>query len=163
MFQHFGTVAVAAAIALTGTAAASASPRAAGAAAATEHVQIMSTSTKSAPQVVIASGVFTAAGHARLGSAAVGKLVFPGGTIKVSHKPAKSSQHFNPATCLSSISQSGTYKLLSGTRRYAGLRGHGTYRLSVLIVAARVHGTCSSAKPPVAEQELLELTGPAHL
>ena len=29
-------------------------------------------------------------------------------------------------------------------------------------MAARVHGACSSAKPPVAQQELLQLSGPVR-
>ena len=51
---------------------------------------------------------------------------------------------------------------MRGTGRYAGISGHGTYQLSLEIVAARVHGACSSAKPPVAQQELLRLAGPVQ-
>ena len=105
----------------------------------------------------------TAAGQARVGDARGGTIAFPGGTIVLSHRSAKSSSHFYPAGCLSLISQSGSYRIVRGTGRYAGISGHGTYQLSLEIVAARVHGGCSSAKPPVAQQELLRLAGPVRM
>jgi hypothetical protein len=146
---------------VSGVTAASASPAAPRAASGTEYVQIMSTSA-AGPASAIARGVFTAAGQARLGDARVGTIVFPGGTVVLSHRPGKGSSRFYPGACLSLISQSGTYQIVRGTGRYAGISGHGTYQLSLEIVAARVHGACSSAKPPVAQQELLLLAGPVR-
>jgi hypothetical protein len=146
---------------VSGVTAASASPAAPRAASGTEYVQVMSTSA-AGPASAIARGVFTAAGQARLGDARVGTIVFPGGTVVLSHRPGKGSSRFYPGACLSLISQSGTYQIVRGTGRYAGISGHGTYQLSLEIVAARVHGACSSAKPPVAQQELLLLAGPVR-
>ena len=146
---------------VSGVTAASASPAALRAASGTEYVQVMSTSA-AGPASAIARGVFTAAGQARLGDARVGTIVFPGGTVVLSHRPGKGSSRFYPGACLSLISQSGTYQIVRGTGRYAGISGHGTYQLSLEIVAARVHGACSSAKPPVAQQELLLLAGPVR-
>jgi glucose/arabinose dehydrogenase len=162
------TVAAAAAaavstLALLAAGSASASASSSGAArTGTEHVQIMSTS-PTAPATSIASGLFTTAGRAELGNAPVGKLVFPAGTISVAHKPGRTSQHLNLSTCLNSISQTGTYQIRGGTGRYAHVSGHGTYRLSLLFIAARVAGHCSQSKPPTAYQELLQLSGPARL
>jgi hypothetical protein len=147
---------------VTGVTAASASPAAPRAASGTEYVQIMSASTTPGPDSAIARGVFTASGQARLGDARVGTIVFPGGTVVLSHRPSKGSSRFYPRACLSLVSQSGTYQIVRGTGRYAGISGHGTYQLSLEIVAARVHGACSSAKPPVAQQELLLLAGPVR-
>jgi hypothetical protein len=141
---------------VTGVTAASASQAAA---SGTEYVQIMSASTTPGPASAIARGVFAAGGQAQLGDASRGTIVFPGGTVVLSHRPGRSSSHFYPGGCLSLISQSGTYQIVRGTGRYAGISGHGTYQLSLEIVAARVHGACSSAKPPVAQQELLLLAG----
>ena len=146
---------------VSGVTAASASPAAPRAASGTEYVQVMSTSA-AGPASAIARGVFTAAGQASLGDARVGTIVFPGGTVVLSHRPGKGSSRFYPGACLSLISQSGTYQIVRGTGRYAGISGHGTYQLSLEIVAARVHGACSSAKPPVAQQELLLLAGPVR-
>jgi hypothetical protein len=69
----------------------------------------------------------------------------------------------DPRTCLDVISQPGTYQITAGTGRYAGISGDGTYQLSLIFVAGRSHGQCSSAKPPVARQELLRLSGPVRL
>jgi hypothetical protein len=149
--------------AATGVTAASAAPAAPRAASGTEYVQIMSASTAPGPASAIARGVFAAGGQARVGDARGGTITFPGGTIVLSHRPGKSSSHFYPAGCLSLISQSGSYRIVRGTGRYAGISGHGTYQLSLEIVAARVHGGCSSAKPPVAQQELLRLAGPVRM
>jgi len=146
---------------VTGVTAASASPAIPRAASGTEYVQIMSTSA-AGPASAIARGVFAAGGQAQLGDAKAGTITFPGGTIVLSHRPGKSSSRFFPGGCLSLISQSGSYQIVRGTGRYAGISGHGTYQLSLEMIAARVHGDCSSAKPPVAQQELLQLSGPVR-
>ena len=156
----------AAAVAITATAgvtAASAAPAATHAASGTEYIQVMSTATgSSGPASAIARGVFTAAGQARLGGARAGTITFPGGTIVLSHRPGRGSSRFYPASCLSLISQSGSYRIVRGTGRYAGISGHGTYQLSLQIIAARAGGHCSSARPPLAQQELLRLAGPVR-
>jgi hypothetical protein len=159
----FILAATAAATAATvGISAASAAPAASRAASGTEYIQVMSVSTGPGPASVIARGVFTAAGQTRLGDAKTSTITFPGGTIVLSHREAHGSQHFSPASCLSLISQSGRYQIVRGTGRYAGISGHGTYQLSLEIVAARVHGQCSPARPPLAQQELLRLSGPVR-
>ena len=155
---------VTAAIAATGVTAASASPAAPRAASGTEYIQVMSTAPAApGPASAIARGVFTAGGLARLGNARVGTIAFGGGTIVLSHHARHGSSQFDPKGCLSVVSQSGTYQIVRGTGRYAGISGHGTYQLSLEIVAARAHGGCSSVQPPVAQQELLRLAGPVRL
>ena len=58
----------------------------------------------------------------------------------------------------------GTYKLKSGTGAYAGIRGHGRYRLSILAVAARnANGRCSQRKAPVSWEQIIKAHGPVHL
>jgi hypothetical protein len=168
MLKHRRLVlAAATAIAVTGTVAgvtaASASPRTHQAVWRTEYVQIMSASTAPGPASAIARGAFAAAGEANLGDARVGKIVFPGGTIELSHQAAHGTSEVDPRACLSVISQPGTYRITGGTGRYAGIRGHGTYQLSLEVIAARSHGQCSSTKPPIAQQKLLRLSGPVRL
>ena len=165
MRRPFKLVLAAAAAAITtaaGVTAASAAPTATHAAAGTEYFQVMSTATAPGPASVIARGVFAAGGKVRLGDAKVSTITFPGGTIVLSHRPARNSSRFYPAGCLSLISQSGSYRIVRGTGRYAGISGHGTYQLSLEIVAARAGGRCSSARPPLAQQELLRLSGPVR-
>jgi hypothetical protein len=146
----------------TGVTAASAAPAARPAASGTEYIQVMSASVAPGPASVIARGVFTAAGQTQLGNAKVSTIRFPGGTIVLSHRQAHGSERFSPASCLSLVSQSGSYRIVRGTGRYAGISGHGTYQLSLEIVAARAGGRCSSVKPPLAQQELLRLSGPVR-
>src|ERR1700730_1842337 len=148
---------------VTGFTVASASPGTPQAASGTEYVQVMSASTTPGPASAIARGVFTAAGQARLGNARIGTIVFPGGTIVLSHHADGGTSQFDPRTCLSVISESGTYQIVGGTGRYAEISGHGRYQLSLEIVAARAHGDCSSAQPPVAQQELLRLPARARI
>ncbi|HEY1323375.1 MAG TPA: hypothetical protein VGF32_24165, partial [Streptosporangiaceae bacterium] len=124
-------------ITATGVTVASAAPAAA---SGTEYIQVMSASVAPGPASAIARGVFTAVGQARLGGARAGTIRFPGGTIVLNHRPAKGSSRFYPAGCLSVISQSGSYRIVRGTGRYAGISGHGTYQLSLEIVAARAGG-----------------------
>lgn len=159
--------AVAAAVAVSsgvtaGVTAASAVPTASHATSGTEYIQVMSASVAPGPASVIARGVFAAAGQVQLGAARVDTIAFPGGTIVLSHRPARSSSRFYPGGCLSVIGQSGSYRVVRGTGRYAGISGHGTYRLGLEIVAARVGGRCSSARPPLGQQELLRLSGPVR-
>lgn len=149
-----------ASLAVTGASAASASQGTQLGASGTESIQIMSAATTPGPASAIARGVFGAAGLAYLGDARVGRIVFPGGTITISHQAGRGTSHFYPGACLSVISQPGTYRIVGGSGKYAGISGHGTYQLSLEIVAARAHGACSEDKPPVAQQELLRLSGP---
>jgi hypothetical protein len=155
-------VAAAGAIAVTGATAASAAPRVQPPASGNEHLQIMSTSTTSSRASAIAYGAFTAAGTAKLDSAPVGTIAFPGGTIKISHHPGKGTMRFSPETCLTVIRQPGTYTITGGTGKYTGITGHGSYQLSLTFIASRTAGKCSTGIPPVGQQELLRLTGPVH-
>jgi hypothetical protein len=155
-------IATAAGVTAAGVTAASAAPTAGRSASGTEYIQVMSASVAPGPASVIARGVFTAAGQVRLGNANLSTIRFPGGTIVLSHRQAHGSERFSPASCLSLVSQSGSYRIVRGTGRYAGISGHGTYQLSLEIVAARAGGRCSSVKPPVAQQELLRLSGPVR-
>ncbi len=159
----FALAAAAATITATaGITAASAAPTASRTASGTEYIPVMSASVKPGPASAIARGVFAAAGQARLGDARTATITFPGGTIVLSHRQVTGSSRFYPGGCLSVVSQTGSYRIVRGTGRYAGISGHGTYQLSLEIVAARVGGHCSSARPPQGQQELLRLSGPVR-
>lgn len=144
--------------------AASAAPAAVRAATrGTEHFQLMTTSPTSPTSTVIATGVFTAGGVDHQGGK-TDKIVFPDGTFKIRHFKGHGKQSFNPSTCLMTIRQHGRYKVKSGTGAYAGIRGHGRYRLSILAVAARnANGKCSQRKPPVAWEQVIKARGPVRL
>ena len=155
--------AAAAAIAVTSVTAASASPHGHGVVSGTEYIQIMSASTTPGPASAIAHGAFTAAGEAYLGDAKLGRIVFPAGTIVLSHESGNGSSQFNPRTCLAILNQPGTYTIVGGTGRYAEIRGYGKYQLSLEFIAGGSNGKCSLARGPVAQQELIRLSGPVRL
>jgi len=51
-----------------------------------------------------------------------------------------------------------------GTGKYKSISGHGTYQLSLLLLAARnAKGACSQTKAPLGYQEVIKGTGPVHL
>jgi hypothetical protein len=163
-------IAAAAAIAATGAiaisgvttaTAAPASPRAA--VTGTEHFQLMSTSATSNTASVIAHGVFTGAALDHMARHNLGKFVFSNGTIAIRHSNGTGTHSFNPRTCLLTTNVRGTYKVLGGTGKYAGISGHGAYQLSILGIGAKSGGKCSKAKPPVAFQELIRASGPVKL
>jgi hypothetical protein len=168
LFRMRYTAAVVAAaattLALTGAAASAGAAVSGTAASGTEHFQLMSTSATATTAPVIAYGVFTGVAVDHTGNK-VDTFVFSNGTFKVRHTPAKhgSRQHFNPRTCLFQLSQHGTYKLLSGTGKYAGITGHGTYQLTILFIGAKSNGKCSQSLPPLAFQQQIKAVGPVHL
>jgi hypothetical protein len=157
-----GSMLAAGAIALSGTLAATAAPSSSSA-PGIEHFQFMSTSATATRDTVIAHGVFTAGGVDITTSNTTDTLKFPNGTIRLRHSPGTGPQSFNPHTCLITVHQHGTYTLRSGTGKYAGISGHGKYRLDILAVGARSHGKCTQKKPPVTFELIIRASGPAHL
>ncbi len=157
-------VAVAGAVAATGLTVASASQGAGAASSGFEHFQLMNaTVANNAPSSIIARGVFTAGGVDHPGNK-VDTVVFPNGTFKIAHSGGTGTPRFNPQTCLSTITLNGTYRLSGGTGAYAGISGHGIYRLNILIVAARNSaGKCSNKLPPTAFQQIIKAQGPVSL
>lgn len=139
-----------------------AAPPASPAIAGTEHFQLVATNPSSSTAPVIAYGLFTGAAVDHQGNR-VDRFVFRNGSFKVRHSPGKGPQSFNPKTCLMTISQHGTYKIIGGTGRYAGITGHGIYHVTLLLIAARSKGKCSQSKPPVAFQQIIRASGPVTL
>ena len=159
-----GSTLAAGAIAVSGIVAAAAAPHTAQArTSGIERFQLMSTDPTGAKTTVIARGVFTAGGVDITTSNTTDTFKFPNGTIRIRHSPGTGPQSFNPRTCLTTVHQHGTYRLLGGTGKYAGISGHGTFRLDVLAVGARSHGKCTQNKPPVALEQIVRASGPVHL
>jgi hypothetical protein len=129
----------------------------------TENFQLMSTSGNTNTSSIIASGVFTAPGADHEGANNMAKFVFANGTVSLKHSNGTGTQHFDPKTCLLTISQHGTYRLLSGTGKYAGITGSGKYQLSILAIGAKSGGKCVQNKPPAAFHQVINASGPASL
>jgi hypothetical protein len=155
-------IAAAATTAATASALWLAVPAGAASVSGTENFQIMTTSATAKTASLIATGVFTAGGTAST-SGKVSTFAFPTGTFKVAHSKGTGPQTFNPKTCLLTVSQKGTFALSGGTGAYKGISGKGTYKLSILAIAARVGGKCSMKKPPVAYQQVIKATGTVKL
>ncbi len=148
--------------ALPGASAAQAHTRPA--ASGTEHFRLLTGGEDTNGAPVIATGLFTAGGRDHVVSNSTDKFVFPNGTITVKHVNGKGSQSFSTRTCLARISGPGTYRLVRGTGAYAGITGHGRFRLNILIVAARNgSGKCSKKMAPAAAQLEIQASGPASL
>jgi hypothetical protein len=159
-----GVVAVAGAMAATGLTAASASQVGAPGSSGFEHFQLVNASVaNNAPSSIIARGVFTAGGVDHPGNT-VDTAVFPNGTFKIAHSGGTGTPRFNPRTCLGVITLNGTYRLSGGTGAYAGISGHGIYRLNIQTVAARNSaGKCSNKLPALAFQQIITAQGPVSL
>lgn len=128
-----------------------------------ENFQMMTTSVSGSPSV-IASGLFTQAGvdhEDQQNNTAT--FVFSNGTVKVKHSAGTGQQSLNPKTCLLTINFHGTYKLVGGTGKYAGITGSGTYKLNILSIGAKSGGTCSKTQPPVAFHQVINASGTATL
>ena len=152
-------VVFAASLTVTGATAASATPaRVSG----TLSVQIVSTSATSPTESVITHGLFTDYGVDFPGNS-VDKIVLQNGSFKVAHSPGVGPQSFNPQTCLLIVAQHGTYKIYRGTGKYRGIRGSGTYQISLTSIGARVKGQWSQTLPPVAYQLIITASGPVSL
>ena len=157
-------VAVAGAVAAAGLTSASASLAAGAGTSGFEHFQLVNaTVANNAPSSIIARGLFTAGGVDHPGNK-VDKVVFPDGTFKIAHSGGTGTPRFNPKTCLGLFALNGTYRLSGGTGAYAGISGHGIYRLNIMFVGARnAAGKCSNKLPPTAFQQIIRAQGPVSL
>jgi hypothetical protein len=151
---------------------AGASPLAAGPASvtSTQHFQMMNTTTSetSTTNPLIAWGLFTAPGVDQEHANNTDTFKFPGGTFLVKHVTKKGTAHqsFNPRTCLFQYSEKGTFKVSSGTGRFKGISGSGTYALSVIGIGAKLkNGMCnpSQTAPAAAQQQQIQAVGKIKL
>ena len=157
-------VAVAGVVAAAGLTSASASQAAGAASSGSEHFQMMTTSGTGSTGSVIASGVFTAPAVDHEHEATnTSTFTFSNGTINIKHSNGTGTQHFDPKTCLLTVNFHGTYKLLSGTGKYAGITGNGNYQLSILAIGASSGGKCLQNEPPVAFHQVINASGPVSL
>src|SRR6516162_7551050 len=159
-----GVVAVAGAVAAAGLTSASAGLAAGAGSSGFEYFQLVNaTVANNAPTSIIARGAFTAGGVDHPGNT-VDTAVFPDGTFKITHSGGTGTPRFNPRTCLGVITLNGTYRLSGGTGAYAGISGHGIYRLNITFVGARNSaGQCSNKLPPAAFQQIIRAQGPVSL
>ena len=99
-------------------------------------------------QMLTASGVLNARGHAIVGRLVNGhgtdSLVFPGGSIRMAIAVIAFQDPPPSSTCRFTEVVLGTYRIRGGTRRYAGASGSGSYVSKIIGRLVRKHGQCGS-------------------
>lgn len=88
--------------------------------------------TENGEGTIAATGPIHAKGHDVPVNGRTDRFEFPDGNLIVKHKPKKGSGHdsFDPATCLFTFVERGTWKVGDGsTGAYANASGSGTYRV----------------------------------
>ena len=165
IYAAVGALLTAGALAGTGAVAASAAPagHARSAVSGIEHFQFMTTSPTATSDSAIATGLFADGGKIRKVNSNPSIVALSRGTFRVRHSQGRGKPTFNARTCLFRLHVVGTYRLSHGTGKYAGIRGHGTYHLSIISVQPRSHGKCAKNARPLAFQQVIRASGPAHL
>ncbi|MGH9095342.1 MAG: hypothetical protein ACRDXE_09305 [Acidimicrobiales bacterium] len=112
------------------------------------------------PAVIFARGVFNAGGT-DLQRSKKDLAVFPGGAFTIHHPGGTASQTFNPRTCVSKVTGTGSYTIDQGYGTYQGIHGSGTYVFhSTFTAAHNADGTCNSHAQPTATYTTIEASGP---
>ncbi len=113
-----------------------------------EQFRLTTHSATSTRQRLRAVGVLDARGHADSGRIIAGRtrnwLVVPHGAIRLITTVTARSVTGPTAACVFTETNSGTYQIRGGARRYASARGFGTYVTKIVSQLARKHGRCTS-------------------
>ena len=107
----------------------------------TERFQVGS-SKPAGPGTIIVTGVIDAGGLERPGPA-VDSAVFTGGGFRIDHSVGHPTAHFNPKTCVGTITESGPFRVFDGTGRFSRLKGLGSYRFHAVYTTARNGTNCT--------------------
>ena len=99
----------------------------AGSATGTTGSQRFSISGSNTGGSVYASGPISGSGRDIVFGQNADKFVFTNGWVLVSHSATSQNQSFDPRSCLTRFTESGTYQLVKGTGVYRGVTGSGTY------------------------------------
>lgn len=148
----------------TGIAAATAQRPASGSHRSTEKFTWMLSSTTGVASV-IATGKFVDGGT--INPYAGGPYLtmkLGAGTIRLTSTTTRLYIKTNRATCLTTHSEHGSYKLIGGTGKYAGIRGSGRFTFTVRFVSHHKHGGgCATSRHPLAIQGIFTYSGSATL
>jgi hypothetical protein len=128
-----------------------------------EHISIMSIKATAVRQSIIVTGAFTAGGVAIAGKS-IYTVLLPGGTFAIRYHVAQETDTFDPATCLITEKQAGTYVLRHGTRKFSDIHGSGSFVLRLVGVFRRGRsGACTGLSAPATFQQIFRASGPAHV
>ena len=120
---------------------------------AIEHLVAVQTSADG-PTNIVAAGPVTGVGVDKTIGDTRDRLVFDDGALVVDHKAAKTDAHFDPATCVTHVVESGTYTVVGGTGAYRHARGNGTYMTNLVAQG------CDKNEPPATYLLTIQADGP---
>lgn len=107
-----------------------------------EHFDVVSTN-PAGPGTIIVTGPVNAGGTEKPGRA-VDTATFAGGSFRIDHSTGQPTVHFDPTTCVGTITQVGPFSVIDATGDMSGLAGSGRYLFRALYITARAGGHCSS-------------------
>ena len=126
----------------------------AGAASGTERITVVETSVTTNTFPASATGPIHALGKDVQVNNKRDRFVFPKGAFVVEHHATASRQSFDKKNCTGRFTEQGTFRIVSGTKAYSHISGHGTYQLSGILIG------CSQKKPPTAASIIINAAGP---
>lgn len=115
-----------------------------------EYFHVESTN-PAGPGAIVITGVVNAGGVEHPGRAIDG-ATFAGGTFRIDHSAGRPTVHFDPATCVGTITQNGPFSVIDGTGRFAHLAGSGRYEFRAIYTTASGAKGCGKAMTAYIEQ-----------
>jgi hypothetical protein len=109
------------------------------------------------PTTVVAAGPISATGTDIAESNHRDRFVFPQGDLIVKHWATSSHDAFDPATCVGTHSERGTYTIVRGSNAYRGVSGSGRYKVFVTFQG------CDPNQPPTSFALVILAHGPLTL
>ncbi|HEV2374680.1 MAG TPA: hypothetical protein VGS19_21275, partial [Streptosporangiaceae bacterium] len=106
-----------------------------------EYFHVESTN-QAGPGAIIVTGMINAGGTEHPGRA-IDNATFSDGTFRIDHSSGHPTVHFNPTTCIGTITQSGPFRVYDGTGRFSHLNGSGMYQFAALYATARGASSCT--------------------
>lgn len=108
----------------------------------TEYFYVVSTK-PGGPGTIIVTGPINAGGSENPGRA-VDQATFNGGSFRINHSVGKPTTHFDTATCVGTIIQTGPFQVIDATGTMSALAGSGHYTFRAIYTTTSSGGHCTS-------------------
>jgi hypothetical protein len=103
---------------------------------------------------VVATGtIIKGKGSDRQLSNTLDRFAFLRGSLFVRHHRTSGTNNYDRNTCLGTVTETGTYRIIAGTRLYRGASGRGTYSLNIQFIS------CNLRAAPDVFQESVNASG----
>jgi hypothetical protein len=125
--------------------------------ASTEYFTIVQTSFDG-PQTVYAVGPISGTGTDTVMGPHKDVFGFTDGSVTIKHSRTGNAKNtYDPATCVGTFTEKGTYTIPNGTGAYAGVSGSGRYQVSGFFQG------CDHHQPPTVALVIIRASGPISL